>query len=110
MWNTRRSGFSKEGFRRGNSGAFRNLPTALPAVPQPLEDQRVGGGRLEICPLPPLLSPGTDHLERTVLSSAALDGDYAPLRRHSVPLPVVPLQLREFSPVQGKAQLARPRN
>jgi hypothetical protein len=110
MWNTRRSGLSQTGLWRRNPSAFWNLPTALPAVPQPLEDQRVGGGRLEICPLSPLLSPGTDHLERTLLSSAALDGDYAPLRRHSVPLPVVPLQLREFSPVQGKAQLARPRD
>jgi hypothetical protein len=68
-------------------------------VPQPLENQRVGGGSLEIRPLSPLLSPGIDHLERAVLSSAALDGFYAPLRGHALPLPVMPLQFRQFSPV-----------
>jgi hypothetical protein len=51
----------------------------------------MGGGSLEIRPLPALLSPGIDHLERTILSSAALDGDHAALRRDSVPLPVMPL-------------------
>jgi len=51
----------------------------------------MGGGSLEICPLSPLLSSGIDYLERTVLSSAALDGDDAPLRRHSVPLRGLPL-------------------
>jgi hypothetical protein len=63
----------------------------MPAVPQALEDQRMGGGSLEIRPLPALLSPGIDHLERTILSSATLDRDHAALRRHSVPLPFMPL-------------------
>lgn len=70
----------------------------------------MGGGSLEICPLSPLLSPGIDHLERAVLSSAPLDGHHAPLRRHSVSMPFLPLQFRQFSPVQGKAQLARRRD
>ena len=106
MWNTRRSDLSEAELWRRNPGAFRHLPAALPALPQPLDNQRMGGGSLEIRPLPALLSPGTDHLERTVLSSTALDCDYATLRRHALPLPGMPLQFRKFSPVQGKAQLA----
>jgi hypothetical protein len=81
----------------------------MQAMPQPLEDQRMGGGSLEIRPLSTLLSPGINHLERTILSPAALDGDHAALWRNAVPMPVMPLQFRQFSPVQGKAKLARRR-
>jgi hypothetical protein len=70
----------------------------------------MGGRSLEIRPLSALLSPGIDHLERTILSSAALDGDHAALRCNSLPVPGLPLQFRQFSPVQRETQLARRRN
>jgi hypothetical protein len=67
----------------------------------------VGLGSLEICPLPALLSPGIDHLERTVLPPSALDPDHAPLRGDSIPLPRLPLQFRQFPSVQRKARLEK---
>jgi hypothetical protein len=72
-------------------------------MPQSLEHQCMGRGGLDIRPLPALLSPGFDHLERTVLSSASLDDHYAALRGDSLSMPGVPLQFRQFPSVQGKA-------
>ncbi len=109
MWNTRRTGLSQAGLRRGNQGSFRNLPAAMQAMPQTLDDQRMGGRSLEIRPLSTLLSPGTDHVERAILPPAALDGDHAAVRRDALPMPGMPLQFRQFSPLQGKAKLARRR-
>jgi hypothetical protein len=70
----------------------------------------MGGRGMEVRPLSTLLSPGIDHLERAILPPAALDGDHAAVRRDSVPLPRVPLQFRQLSPLQGKAKLARRRS
>ena len=72
-------------------------------MPNSLENKRMGGRSLEICPLSPLLPPGFEHLERAVLSSASLDRYPAAVRRDTLPLPCLPMQFREFPGVQGKA-------
>jgi hypothetical protein len=68
----------------------------MPPLPDSLENQRVGRGRLEIRTLSTMLPPGVDHLERAVLSPASLDDHHVALRRDSVPLSRLPLQLRQF--------------
>ena len=90
--------------------AIDNYTLDKEAAPQSLEHECMGRRGLEVRPLPALLSPGFDHLERAVLSSASLDAHYAPLRCDSLPMPGVPLQFRQFSSLQGKAQLERRRN
>jgi hypothetical protein len=75
-------------------------------MPHALENQRMGQRGVEICPLPAMLSPGFEHLERAILSSSPLDCDSAALRRDSLSLPRMPLQFRQLPGVQGKAQLA----
>jgi len=60
-------------------------------MPHPLANERVGGWSLEIRPLPALLSPGFEHLERTVLSSSALDDPAIALWRDSLSLRGLPL-------------------
>jgi hypothetical protein len=78
----------------------------MPPLPDSLENQRVGRGGLEIRTLSAMLPPGVDHLERAVLSPAAVDHYHAALRRDSLPLSRLPLQLRQFPSVPGKTQLA----
>jgi hypothetical protein len=65
--------------------------------------------RLEIRALPALLSPGADHLERTILSPAPLDRLDAPDRCDPVSLRGLSLQFRKFPAVQGKVFLAQGR-
>jgi len=60
-------------------------------MPLPLEDQRVGGRSMEICPMPPMLPAGFNDLERAILPSAAVDGDFIALRRYPLSLPGVPV-------------------
>jgi hypothetical protein len=67
----------------------------------------MGRGSLEIRPLSAMLSPGSDHLERAVLSPAALDRDHAALRSDALPVSRVPLQFRQFPAVQREIKLAR---
>jgi hypothetical protein len=106
MRNTRCSCVATAGFR----GVFQvpggNLPDALPAVPNTLGNQRPVGWSLEIRALPALLSPGTDHLERTLLSSAALDHPAAEIGCDSVSVRFVPMQLRELPALQGEVFVA----
>jgi hypothetical protein len=103
MRNTRCSGVPQNQCARGSSGFFWDLPLALPEMPHALEDQRLGRWSLALCPLSPLLSAGLGHLERAILSSAALDSDPAALWRNPLPLPRMPLQFRQFPGLQGKA-------
>jgi len=67
----------------------------------------MGCWRLEICALPALLSAGSDHLERAVLSSAIVDAFPAAHGRDSVSLRGVPVQFCEFPPLQGALFLAQ---
>ena len=82
------------------SAAAEQAGDPLPAVPRTLGNQRVGLRRLEIRALPALLSPGSDHLERAVLSPAAMDRDPAEVRRHSLSLRRLPLQFRQLPALQ----------
>jgi len=82
------------------------VPASLPSLPQSLGDQRVAGRSLEIRALPALLQAGINYLERTLLSSSALDRDDAAYGRNTVSLCGVPLQLRKFQEVQGEVFLA----
>jgi hypothetical protein len=106
MRNTRCSGVATAGFRGVFQVHSRNLPDALPAVPNALGNQRPVGGSLEIRALPALLSPGVDHLERPLLPSAALDDPAAEIGCDSVPMRVMPLQLCELSALQRKVFVA----
>ena len=78
----------------------------MPQMPRAMAYQRMGVGRVEIRALPALLSPGTDHLERAILSPAPLDHPDAPDRRDALSLRGLPLQFRKFPAVQGKIFLA----
>jgi hypothetical protein len=60
-------------------------------MPDSLENQRLGRWSLEICPVPALLSPGFEHLERAILSSFAVDGDSAAVWRDPLSLSRLPL-------------------
>jgi hypothetical protein len=60
-------------------------------MPDSLEDQCLGGWSLEICPVPALLSPGFEHLERAILPSSAVDGDSAAVWRDSLSVSRLPL-------------------
>jgi hypothetical protein len=75
----------------------------MPPLPDSLENQRLGRGSLEIRTLSAMLPSGTNDLERAVLPPASLDADYAAMRRDSLPLSRLPLQLRQFPSLQGKA-------
>jgi len=77
-------------------GPDRNLPAAVPPVQYPLGHQHLGIRRLEIRALPKVLSPATFHLERTALQPAPLDPTAAAARRYSLPVRLVPLQLRQL--------------
>jgi len=79
----------------------------LPPLPEPVENQRVGRRSLEIRALSAMLPPGSDDVERAVLSRAALDRDDAARRGHSLPVRGVPLQFRELPSVQGETELAQ---
>jgi hypothetical protein len=79
----------------------------MPEVPHPLENQRLGCGRVEIRAMPALLSPGTHYLERAVLPPFAVDRRPAPVRRDSVPLRGLPMQFRELPALQGALFLAQ---
>ena len=67
----------------------------------------MGRGSLEIRPLSALLPPGSDYLERAVLSPAALDCDHAALWRDPLPVSRMPLQFCQFPAVQREIKLAR---
>jgi hypothetical protein len=101
--NPRHSRIAQDEYRGGSPGLLWSLSSALPEVPRPLENQRMGGRSLEIRPLPALLSPGFEHLERTILSPAALDRDPAALWRDPLSMSGLPLQFRKLPRVQGKA-------
>lgn len=72
----------------------------MPQMQDALGNRRVGRRSVEIRALPALLSSGTDHLERAVLSSSAKYGDYASAGRDAVSMRGLPLQLRKLPPVQ----------
>jgi hypothetical protein len=59
----------------------------------------MGRRSLEIRPLSAVLSPGTYHVERAILSSASLDRYHASLRSYPLPLSRMPLQFRQFPSV-----------
>jgi len=61
---------------------------------------------MEIRALPALLPPGTDRLERAVLSSAGLDHGLAAHGSDAVSLRSLPLQFRQFPAVQGEILVA----
>jgi hypothetical protein len=61
---------------------------------------------MEIRALPPLLPPGTHHVERAILQPQALDNAASAARRHTLPLRGLPLQFRQLPPLQGTLQLA----
>jgi hypothetical protein len=73
----------------------------MPPLPDPLGNQRVGLRSLEIRTLPALLSTGTDHLERALLSSPVVDPYHAAYGCDSLSLRRVPVQFREFPSLQG---------
>ena len=79
----------------------------MPSMPLALAHKRVGGGRMEIRALPALLSSGTSHLERAILSPATVDHDVASSGRNALSLRGLPVQFRELPPVQGKVFLAQ---
>jgi len=68
----------------------------VPEVSRSLDYKCLGRWRLEICPLPALLSSGFDHLERTVLPPAEIHNVDAADGRHSLSLCGLPLQLCEL--------------
>jgi hypothetical protein len=78
----------------------------MPAMQDPLGDQRLGLRRLEIRALPALLPSGTEHLESAILSPANVDDPPPELRRHAVSLRGVPLQLCELPRMQGEIFMA----
>jgi hypothetical protein len=49
------------------------LSAPLPPLPVPLGHQRVEERGLEVCALPAMLPPGTDHLEPAILPPVSLD-------------------------------------
>ena len=63
VWHARCSCVPSAESKGMGSRTPRNLSDALPALQATLADQRMGRQRLEICPLPTLLSAGSDHLE-----------------------------------------------
>jgi hypothetical protein len=79
-----------------------DLPATLPPLPNALGDECLGRWRLEIRPLPALLSPGSDHLERAVLPSSLFDALSVANRRDALSLRPMPLQFCEFPAVPGK--------
>ena len=84
----------------------RHLSVALPALPDPMGNQRVGLRRVEICPLPAVLSTGAYHLEPAVLSPASLDRNAVGHGGDSVSLCGVPVQLCELPRMQGEVLMA----
>ncbi len=68
-----------------------HLSAALPALRNALANQHLAIRCLEVRALPQMLPPGTFHLERRTLQSAALDRDSTPLGRHAVSLRGLPL-------------------
>src|SRR5580704_7189224 len=91
---------------RGASQHGGHLSLALPPLPVSLGNQRLVQWGLEVCALPPLLSPGTDHLERAILSPPALDRVSAACGSHTLSVRRMPVQLRQLPAVQGTLQLA----
>jgi len=79
----------------------------MPEVPCALDHQCLGGRRLEVCTLPSLLSPGFDHLERTILSSARHHDADAEIGRDSLPVRGLPLQFRQLQAVQREVFMAQ---
>lgn len=73
----------------------------MPALQDAMGDQYMGRRRMEIRPLPALLSSGFNHLEPAILSPAEVDGDDAAPGCYALSLQFVPVQFREFPPLQG---------
>src|SRR5258708_7270074 len=99
MWDARCSRFQPENAVGKRPDAVRRVSLAVPALPHALVHQRVGSRRVEIRTLPALLPAGAFHLERALLSRAAVDRAAAADGRDAVSLPGVPLQLRQLSPL-----------
>jgi hypothetical protein len=66
-----------------------------------LGDQRVGRRRLEICTLPAVLPPASDHLESAILSSASADSHLPATRRDALSLRGLPVQFHQLPVLQG---------
>src|SRR5258708_7163778 len=97
MWDARCSRFRSENAMGERADIVRCLSSAVPALPHALVHQCMGSRCVEIRTLPALLPAGTFHLERTILSRAAVDHAAAAHGSDAVPLPGVPLQLRQLS-------------
>jgi hypothetical protein len=69
-------------------------------MPHALADQCLGFRSVEIRTLPALLSPGTHHLERAILSPRPLDHLATASARNALSLRRMPLQFREFQTLQ----------
>jgi hypothetical protein len=107
---TRCTCVSQARFRRVSKGSRRHLPAALPALPDSMENQRVGLRRMEICSMPALLSPGADYLEPAILSRASRADDPAGLGSDSLSLCGLPLQLCKLPRMQGEIFMAEARH
>jgi hypothetical protein len=79
----------------------------MPPVPRPVGNQRMGGRRVEICPLPAMLPARSEHLEPAILPSAALDRIDAAHWRDALPMPSLPLQLRQLQTLPRALFLAK---
>src|SRR6185295_16838079 len=66
-----------------------------------------GCRRLEICPLPALLSPGARYLERAVLPAAVNHEVHAASGSDSLSLRSLPLQFCQLPAVQGTLFVAQ---